>query len=161
MPPGREMIPMIRIRSLSAAPLLVLLGGCSGGADLSGPPVGQSHLIAGSPSLVQEVAVTMEGQGFRIQSTLRNAGEEVVEIRARTCFLRSEDLRGETSGLMIDEPLILCSADAVTLTLDPGEASEPLLLKGAVLSGGVHEVELRHALDPEGWAPVTLGRGGP
>ncbi len=136
---------------LAAAPLALMIAGCAGGNDVSSTP---------DSWLVHEVTVVMDGTQFSITSELRNTGDAPVELEARACFLQSSDLRGETGGVEIYEPLIQCAADTMMLTLAPGESSEPLVMEGRVVSGGSQAVELRHALDPEIWSPLSLGGDG-
>ena len=107
---------------------------------------------------VVEVQTAAEGERglFGITSTLRNTGAEPVTLRVRSCYLHTSDVRGETRGLTSYQPLMLCVSAAHEITLAPGETSEPLTIAGEGTLGRSHLLEVRHALDPELWQPVTV-----
>lgn len=51
---------------------------------------------------------------------------------------------------------MLCASDGHKITLAPGEVSEPLAISGTMPAESSRDLELRHALAPEQWTPVTV-----
>lgn len=140
---------------------LPLLAGC---AENPAGPAGRAAqhgsgdaAVAGLEQVVEVQTAAEGGRGlFGITSTLRNTGAEPVTLKVRSCYLHTSDVRGETAGLAMYEPLMLCVSAAHEITLAPGQTSEPLTIAGEGTLGRSHLVEVRHALDPQLWQPVTV-----
>ena len=144
-------------RSCVALALLIVLGGCAeGNLDLA-TALMEARSTAGLEQVLEVEASTSEGVGrFSIVSTLVNTGDQPLTMTVRSCYLRESDLRGERAGLRLEQPLMLCASASHRITLAPGESSEPLSLGGGMPAGATRDVEVRHALEPELWEPVTL-----
>ena len=140
-----------------ALPLLAVAAACGeGNVDLA-----TALMEARSGSALEQVldvrASTQDGaSSFTITSTLLNAGDQPLTVVVRSCYLRETDLRGDRAGLRLDQPLMLCAGDGHEITLAPGASSEPLVISGGTSPGRSHDLEVRHALQPEHWEPVTL-----
>lgn len=145
------------MRTWYVVALLTLIGGCAEGPLDPATALMAAGSIAGLQQLLEVQATTHNGVGhFTITSTLLNGGDEPVTLKVRSCYLRDADLRGERAGLLLSQPLMLCASDGHEITLAPGEASEPLAISGAMPAGSSRDLEVRHALAPEHWAPVTV-----
>lgn len=133
--------------------LLLLLGACA-----EGPLDPAAALLEAGLEQVLEVRTTAQDgfANFTITSTLWNSTDESITLRVRSCYIRRADVRGALAGLRLHEPLMLCATDHHDIVLDPGEASETLEISGEMEPGASHDLELRHMLMPERWAPVTL-----
>lgn len=137
--------------------LLPLLGGCAEGPLDPAAALLDAGAEGGLEQLVDAQVTTDNGRShFTITSTLRNTGDQPVTLTVRSCYLRASDIRGDRERLRLHEPLMLCATNRHEIVLAPGEASAPLLLSGEMQPGTSRDVEVRHALLPERWAPVTL-----
>lgn len=141
------------MRTWYVVALLPLVGGCA-----QGPVDPATALIAaGLEQLLEVQTNTHDDVGhFTITSTLLNGGDEPVTVKVRSCYLRDADLRGERAGLSLEEPVMLCASDGHEITLAPGEANGPLAISGSMPAGSSRDLEVRHVLAPEHWAPVTV-----
>lgn len=144
-------------RSCVVLALLFASGGCAeGNLDLA-TALMEARSSAALEQVLEVEATTEDGVSrFSITSTLVNTGDQPLTLTVRSCYLRASDLRGERAGLRLDQPLMLCAHDGHRTTLSPGASSEPLSLSGGMTPGSRHDVEVRHALEPELWEPVTL-----
>lgn len=144
-------------RSSVVLALLAVVGGCAeGNLDLA-TALMEARSSAGLEQVLEVRASTENGVGsFSIISTLVNTGDQPLTLTVRSCYLRASDLRGDRAGLRLDQPLMLCASDRHRITLAPGESSDPLGISGGMTPGLSHDLEVRHALEPELWEPVTL-----
>lgn len=133
-----------------------LLAACSAGpAD---PDVRAAASVMPGVEQILDVSTVVDAGTvhFEIASVLHNARDEAVTLRVRSCYLRESDLRGERAGLRLRQPLMLCASDGHDITLASGATSEVLAIQGEMPAGSSHRLEVRHALKPESWAPLTL-----
>lgn len=145
------------MRTWYVVALLPLVGGCAEAPLDPATALMAAGSIVGLEQLLEVQVTTQNGVGhFTITSTLLNGSDEPVRVKVRSCYLRDADLRGDRAGLRLQEPLMLCASDGHEITLAPGEASEPLAISGTMPAGSSRDLEVRHALAPEHWAPVTV-----
>ena len=137
--------------------LVAVVGGCADGSVDLATALMEARSGAGLEQVLEAQVTAQNGVvRFSITSTLVNRSGQPLTLTVRSCYLRASDLRGDRAGLRLEEPLMLCASDGHRITLPPGESSEPLAIGGSMDAGSSHELEVRHALQPEHWEPVTL-----
>lgn len=125
--------------------------------NLDGRAVGPSGL---EQRLVTRVDAPQAGSPYRAMltatSTLVNTASAPVRVKARTCFVREEDV--ETTAQMDRfEPFIACAAIERDTDLAPGQSIGPLEVQFGVRSGpGEYTLKVRHSIAPEFRAEATF-----
>ena len=120
------------------------------GGDLDGRAATSSGL---EQRLVTRVEAPPAGSPYRAlltaTSTLVNTGSATLRVKARTCFVREDDV--ETTAQMDRfEPFIACAAIEMDTDLAPGQSIGPLEVQFGVRStAGDYRLKVRHALAPD------------
>ena len=106
------------------------------------------------PTLVQSLKLLnpglRQGDTLKLESTIRNVSDKLVDLRYVVCEL---DIEGELQTM---SPFILCFAYSIDGTLAPGEQVTGTLQRVITSPPGRYRIAVRHLLDPAVWVPAEL-----
>ena len=140
----------------SLALIAVLSGGCSESPTDAGSPSDGTALVGRFGNLVQTVSIEpaapAPGENIVIRSAIVNRGARSVTLSSRHCGL---DYAGSLD-LAWPPGIAKCAAYSGRRELAPGDSVVGYDLMAVTSPPGRHLLRVRHALEPEAWAELSV-----
>lgn len=144
------------IRAAAFLALIATLTGCRESPTDSGSPSDGTALVGRFGNLVQTITIEPStpapGENIVIRSVIVNGGPSVVMLTSRLCGL---DYDGSLA-LAWPANIGKCRAYSGHNELAPGDSLVGADLMEVTSPPGRHLLRVRHALDPEAWAELSV-----